>query len=92
MGVDVMKKQLLERVEQGDEQLVSVLFAVSEALEEAKPESEIGTEEVIGYRIGTNEPILADEANDIFEAIVEDVKSGNYVEIDELIKKKSARW
>jgi hypothetical protein len=34
MGVDVMKQQLIERIQNGDEQLIRVMFAVSEALED----------------------------------------------------------
>ena len=51
-----------------------------------------GEEVVIGYRVGTDEPILASEADDTFEAIVAEVKAGNCVDVDELIAEKSARW
>ena len=47
---------------------------------------------IIGYQVGTNEPILASEADEVFEGIVEDVKQGNYVEVDDLIAQRSTRW
>ena len=90
MGVDVIKQQLIERIENGDEQFVRVLFAVSNALEES--EAEIADDEVIGYRVDSGEPLLASDADDVFEAIVEDVKNGNYTEVDDLIAQRSARW
>jgi len=60
----------------------------------AKQETEVEAveDEVIGYRVGTNEPLMASEADDVFEAIVDDVKKGNYVEVDDLIAQRSARW
>jgi hypothetical protein len=60
------------------------------AKQEAKVEEV--EDEVIGYRVGTNEPLLASEADDVFEAIVDDVKQGNYVEVDDLIAQRSAQW
>jgi hypothetical protein len=57
-----------------------------------EPKTEPVEDEVIGYRIGTNEPLMASEADDVFEAIVDDVKQGNYVEVEDLIAQRSARW
>lgn len=90
MGVDLMREQLMERIAQGDEQYVRILFAVSNALDNTTEQAT--ADEVIGYDIKTNKPLLASEADDVFEAIVDDVKKGNYIEIDELIVQKSARW
>lgn len=49
-------------------------------------------EPIIGYKVGTGEPISAKEADEVFEAVVEDVKAGNYTEIDDLIAQRSAKW
>lgn len=54
-------------------------------------EAESG-DEIIGYKVGTNEPVLASEADHVFEEIVADVKQGNYVDVDDLIAQRSARW
>ncbi|MEZ4984957.1 MAG: hypothetical protein R2795_07970 [Saprospiraceae bacterium] len=35
MGVDLMRQQLMERIQLGDEQLIRVMYAVSEALKDA---------------------------------------------------------
>ena len=48
-------------------------------------------DEIIGYQVGTNEPVLASEADEVFEGIVEDVKRGNYVEVDDLIAQRATR-
>jgi hypothetical protein len=90
MGVDILKKRLLERIEQGGEQYIRILSAVSDALE-AMPKKEIN-DDIIGYNIATNEPLLASKVDETFEAIVDDVKKGNFIEVDELIAQKSARW
>lgn len=92
MGVDVMKEQLIERIQQGDEQLIRVLFAVSEALEKEESQADMADDEIIGYRVDTGQALRAEEADEAFEAIVEDVKKGQGTEIDDLIKKRSARW
>ena len=75
--------QLLDRI---DERFLVAVHALLSAYEQQ------ADDEVIGYRIGTGEPLLASEADDAFEAIVKDVKQGNYTEIDDLIAEKSKRW
>jgi ClpP class serine protease len=69
---------------------VHAMVGTYRAKQEAKVEEV--EDEVIGYRVGTNEPLLASEADDVFEAIVDDVKQGNYVEVDDLIAQRSAQW
>jgi hypothetical protein len=53
---------------------------------------EVEMNHVIGYRVSSGEPILAEEADDEFEAIVTSVKKGNYTSVDDLIAQKSERW
>lgn len=55
------------------------------------PKKEIN-DDIIGYNIATNEPLLASKVDETFEAIVDDIKKGNFIEVDELIAQKSARW
>lgn len=76
-------QQILERI---DERFLAAVYALLKTYDHQP------TEEVIGYNIKTNEPILASEADDAFEAIVEDVKKGNYVDVDDLIAEKFAKW
>ncbi len=79
-------QQILERVDE------RFLAAVHTLLKTYEHQEEALADEVIGYSVVTNEPILASEADDTFEAIVEDVKQGNYVDVDDLIAEKSAQW
>lgn len=74
--------QILDRI---DERFLAAVHALLQTYDQ---QSE--GDEVIGYRVDTNEPLLASEADDVFEAIVEDVKKGNYIDIDDLIAQKSA--
>lgn len=74
-----------------DSFLAAVHAMVGTYVAKRKAQVEAAEEEIIGYRVGTNEPLLASEADDVFEAIVRDVKQGNYVEVDDLIAQRSAR-
>ena len=91
MSLEEMKQQLIERIQQGDEQLIRVLFVVSEALEQEENQTDVANG-IIGYRVDNGQPLLTSEVDATFEAIVEDVKKGNYTEVDDLIKQRSARW
>ncbi|MEO0728619.1 MAG: hypothetical protein AAFZ63_29035 [Bacteroidota bacterium] len=78
MGVDVMKQQLIERIQQGDEQLVRVLFAVSEALEKEESAAAyeasltpMSVDELIARAEESNRAIEAGEYVDIEEALAE---------------------
>lgn len=78
MGVDVMKQQLIERIQQGDEQLVRVLFAVSEALEKEESAkayeaslTPMSVDELIARAEESNQAIEAGEYVDIEEALAE---------------------
>ncbi|PTM09125.1 MAG: hypothetical protein DA408_19090 [Bacteroidetes bacterium] len=76
--------QILDRI---DDRFLAAVHALLQTYDQQND-----SDEVIGYSVGTNEPLLASEADDVFEAIVEDVKKGNYIEVDDLIAQKSARW
>ena len=77
-------QQILERI---DERFLAAVHALLKTYEHQEKTLE---DEVIGYSVTTNKPILASEADDTFEAIVDDVKKGNYVDVDDLIAEKSA--
>ena len=76
MGVDVMKQQLIERIQQGDEQLVRVLFAVSEALEKE--------ESVEAYEASLT-PMSVDELIARAEESNQAIEAGEYVDIEEAL-------
>jgi hypothetical protein len=79
-------QQILERI---DERFLAAVHAL---LKTYDVQEETLEDEVIGYSVVTNEPILASEADDTFEAIVDDVKKGNYIDVDDLIAERSAQW
>lgn len=81
--------ELLDRI---DERFLAAVHALLRTYEKPAIIEEDASDEIIGYSIGGNKPILASEADDAFEAIVEDVKQDNYVEIDDLIAQRSSRW
>ncbi|MEL7220615.1 MAG: hypothetical protein AAGJ93_04800 [Bacteroidota bacterium] len=82
-----MRTQSHEILDRIDERFLAAVHALLQTYDQQNNEDEI-----IGYRIGTNEPLRASEADDVFEAIVDDVKKGNCTEIDDLIAQRSARW
>lgn len=79
-------QQILERI---DERFLAAVYALLKTYE---VQEEAVNEEVIGYNVVTKEPILASEADDAFEAIVEEVKAGNFVDVEELIADRSKQW
>ncbi|OAV43416.1 hypothetical protein [Lewinella sp. 4G2] len=79
-------QQILERI---DERFLAAVYALLKTYEREEQDVQ---GEVIGYNIKNNEPILASEADDVFEKIVNDVKRGNYLDVDDIIAKKSAQW
>lgn len=81
--------RLLDRI---DERFLTAVHALLRTYEREENAGSVEDDGVIGYRVDTNEAILASEADDTYEAIVTQVKAGNYVEVDELIAEKSARW
>ena len=88
-----MRGDILKWVDQVDESFLSAVHAMMGTyVAKQEAQAETSEDEIIGFRVGTNEPLLASEADDVFEAIVEDVKKGNYVEVDDLIAQRSARW
>jgi hypothetical protein len=80
--------RILDRI---DERFLAAVHALLRAYDQ-HADDKAGDDEIVGYRIGTGEPLLAREADEVFEAIVKDVKQGNYTEIDDLIAEKSKRW
>lgn len=84
MGVDVMKQQLIERIQQGDEQLVRVLFAVSEALEKEESDFDAKAYEASLVPMTVDELIARSRASD------EDIKAGRVYDIDEVLKEDFA--
>ena len=79
-------QQILERI---DERFLAAVHALLKTYDQ---EDQAAADEIIGYSVTTNEPILASEADDTFEAIVEDVKQGNFVDIDDLVAERSKQW
>lgn len=69
MGVDIMKQQLIERIQNGDEQYLRVLLAVSNALEETADDFDreayeaslkpMTVEELVARAEASNEDIAA---------------------------------
>ncbi|MEL7119826.1 MAG: hypothetical protein AAFO07_10305 [Bacteroidota bacterium] len=78
--------QILDRI---DERFLVAVHALLSAYDK---QAEKADDEIIGYQLGTDKPIMASEADDTFEAIIEDVKRGNFVEIDDLIEQKSTEF
>ncbi|MEL6657350.1 MAG: hypothetical protein AAFY48_04455 [Bacteroidota bacterium] len=78
MGVEEMKRQLIERIQQGDEQLLRVLFVVSEALEkEGNAETyeaaltPMSVDELIARSRQSDEDIAAGRVHDLEDVIEE---------------------
>ncbi|MEN0003402.1 MAG: hypothetical protein AAF798_04640 [Bacteroidota bacterium] len=79
------KLQLIEWLAQLED------IAVIEKLQQVKEENE-NQSSIIGYRVVTGEPVYAHEAEQEFKQILDEVKQGDYITIDELIKERSAEW
>ncbi len=81
MGLDLIKAQLIERIKNGDEQLIRVMFAVSEAMNESDNDFSVEAyeaslkpmtvEELIARAQASNRAIEAGEHVDIEEALAE---------------------
>ncbi len=92
MGVDVMKQQLIERIQNGDEQLIRVMFAVSEALEESTQREEITDEMIMAIPPDpTMKRLTEEELLARLEASSAQVERGEYVTIEEL-EKEMEEW
>ena len=92
MGVDVMKQQLIERIQQGDEQLVRVLFAVSEALEETENEAEEVTDEMINAIPAPPWPKLSpQDLKAELDGANAEIESGEFITLEEL-EKEAEQW
>lgn len=81
-----MRKEVATWLEELDDNFLAAVHAMVGTYVKKQDDS------IVGYRVGTKEPILASEADEAFEAVVEDVKAGNYTEIDDLLKERSERW
>ena len=51
----------------------------------------IGLLEVM-YRVDTGEPVHTSQPEEEFDQIVQEVKRGDYITIEDLIKQKSSKW
>ena len=80
MGLEEMKQQLIERIQQGDEQLIRVLFVVSEALEQEESDSDAEAYEASLVPMTVDELIARSRASD------EDIKAGRVHDLEDVIK------
>jgi hypothetical protein len=86
MGVDVMKQQLIERIQNGDEQLIRVMFAVSEALEE-----EISEEAALTILPPPGSRITMDELIAEIEEADAEIDRGEFLTSEEL-EEEMEQW
>jgi hypothetical protein len=92
MGVDVMKQQLIERIQNGDEQYLRVLLAVSNALDESIQEDKITDEMIMAIPTDpTMKRLTEEELLARLEASSAQVERGEYVTIEEL-EKEMEEW
>lgn len=85
MSTIEMREELHRLVDQVDETFLKALHALLAAYaEEHDP--------ILGYRVDTGEPVRASQAEEEFEQIVQEVKQGDYITIEDLIKQKSSKW
>lgn len=74
--------RILDRV---DSRFLAAVYALLQTYEQ---ESERSEDEIIGYSIDGQKPIYASEADQRFSDIVDDVKKGNGIEIEDFLAKK----
>ena len=86
MGVEVMKQQLMERIQNGDEQLIRVMFAVSEALEE-----EISEEGASAILPPSRSRLTMEELIDEIEEADAEIDRGEFLTSEEL-EKEMEQW
>jgi flagellar biosynthesis/type III secretory pathway ATPase len=92
MGVDVMKQQLIDRIQNGDEQYIRVLLAVSNALDESAQKEEITDEMIMAIPPDpTMKRLTEEELLTRLEASSAQVERGEYVTIEEL-EKEMEEW
>lgn len=78
MGVDVMKQQLIERIQNGDEQYIRVLLAVSNALDESTSDMDIEGNEA------SLKPMTVEELLARAQASNEDIEAGRIYSREEV--------
>ena len=92
MGVDVMKKQLMERIQNGDEQYLRVLLAVSNALDESIQGEEVTDEMIMAispspdWKRMTEAQLVAE----LKESMAQ-IERGEFVTLEEL-EKDMEQW
>jgi len=91
MGVDIMKQQLLERIQNGNEQLIRVVYAVVEALE--KTDEEEVFNEIIAATAPSPDwkPLTKQELIGELEEAMAACDRGEYTTIEEL-EKEMETW
>lgn len=91
MGVDILKQQLLERIEQGDEQYIRILFAVSDALDKVA-DQEITDEMIMSIPPSPDWKPMTKQAliSELKEAMAE-CERGEYLTLEEL-EKEMETW
>ena len=85
MSATEIREDIHRLVDQVDEGFLKALHALLAAYNEER-------DPILGYRAAGGEPVHASQVEEEFEQIVRDVKQGNYITIEELIKQKSSSW
>lgn len=91
MGVDVMRAQLMERIQNGNEQLIRVMYAIVEAVEESTTEDT--TDEML-MALASEQHMKRLTAEDLLarlEASSAQVARGEYITI-EALEKEMQEW
>jgi|AntRauTorckE5430_2_1112549.scaffolds.fasta_scaffold14598_2 hypothetical protein len=92
MGVDVMKQQLIERIQNGDEKYIRVLLAVSNALDESAQEEEITDEMILAVPPSPEwKRLTEDELMARLEKSSAQVERGDYTTVEDL-EKEMQEW
>ena len=86
MGVDVMKQQLIERIQKGDEQYLRVLLAVSNALEESADEEDVTDEMIMAIPTPSWPKLSKEELKTELETANAEIEAGEFYTIEELEK------
>ncbi|MEM6395695.1 MAG: hypothetical protein AAF741_05055 [Bacteroidota bacterium] len=88
MSAIEMRDDIYKWAEQVDESFLSAVHAIMGAYVE-KQEQE---DQIVGYRISSGEALSVNEADEEFEAIVDEVRRGEYLTVEEMIEQRSQRW
>lgn len=88
MSAAQMKDEIVSYLDQiKDENFLKVVhLMLNSYVKVQEPEDEI-----VGYRIGSNEPVYKSKLGQELDAIVQEVNEGNYITLEEL-KAESETW